>query len=173
MSDTSKRSSTSNRSALVKRSPNLQRRLININNSDEAAACTAGVQHVEVNRLQQKVAVTGEVDPVAVLRRAQSTGKKAEPWPGPPEHCRLLHPGGRGPLRHWGGPAAGPSRQVGQPGWLLLLPVPGPGDGGGHRRRADHQPVQRRQPQRLLRHVTPTCVFSTQQFSLSGSWFSR
>ncbi|XP_066319564.1 heavy metal-associated isoprenylated plant protein 20-like isoform X1 [Miscanthus floridulus] len=48
-----------------------------------AAACTAGVQHVEVNRLQQKVAVTGEVDPVAVLRRAQSTGKKAEPWPGP------------------------------------------------------------------------------------------
>ncbi|CAD6249474.1 unnamed protein product [Miscanthus lutarioriparius] len=42
-----------------------------------------GVQHVEVNRLQQKVAVTGEVDPVAVLRRAQSTGKKAEPWPGP------------------------------------------------------------------------------------------
>jgi hypothetical protein len=43
----------------------------------------AGVQHVEVNRLQQKVAVTGEVDPVAVLRRAQSTGKKAEPWPGP------------------------------------------------------------------------------------------
>ncbi|XP_066328539.1 heavy metal-associated isoprenylated plant protein 20-like [Miscanthus floridulus] len=42
-----------------------------------------GVQHVEVNRLQQKVTVTGEVDPVAVLRRAQSTGKKAEPWPGP------------------------------------------------------------------------------------------
>ena len=43
----------------------------------------AGVQHVEVNRLQQKVTVTGEVDPAAVLRRAQSTGKKAEPWPGP------------------------------------------------------------------------------------------
>ncbi|CAN6253260.1 unnamed protein product [Urochloa humidicola] len=40
-----------------------------------------GVQHVEVNRLQQKVTVTGEVDPLAVLRRAQSTGKKAEPWP--------------------------------------------------------------------------------------------
>ncbi|RLN07902.1 hypothetical protein C2845_PM11G25420 [Panicum miliaceum] len=41
----------------------------------------AGVHHVEVNRLQQKVTVTGEVDPLAVLRRAQSTGKKAEPWP--------------------------------------------------------------------------------------------
>ncbi|KAG2654087.1 heavy metal-associated isoprenylated plant protein 20-like [Panicum virgatum] len=40
-----------------------------------------GVHHVEVNRLQQKVTVTGEVDPLAVLRRAQSTGKKAEPWP--------------------------------------------------------------------------------------------
>lgn len=36
---------------------------------------------MEVNRLQQKVTVTGEVDPLAVLRRAQSTGKKAEPWP--------------------------------------------------------------------------------------------
>lgn len=42
----------------------------------------AGVEHVEVNRPQQKVTVTGEVDPVAVLRRAQSTWKKAEPWPG-------------------------------------------------------------------------------------------
>ena len=41
----------------------------------------AEVHHVEVNRLQQKVTVTGEVDPLAVLRRAQSTGKKAEPWP--------------------------------------------------------------------------------------------
>ncbi|KAG2661621.1 hypothetical protein PVAP13_1KG208612 [Panicum virgatum] len=40
-----------------------------------------GVHHVEVNRQQQKVTVTGEVDPLAVLRRAQSTGKKAEPWP--------------------------------------------------------------------------------------------
>ncbi|OEL27254.1 hypothetical protein BAE44_0011728 [Dichanthelium oligosanthes] len=39
-----------------------------------------GAQHVEVNRLLQKVTVTGEVDPLAVLRRAQSTGKKAEPW---------------------------------------------------------------------------------------------
>ncbi|GJN22301.1 hypothetical protein PR202_gb09856 [Eleusine coracana subsp. coracana] len=43
-----------------------------------------GVQHVEVNRLLQKVTVTGEVDPPAVLRRAQSTGKKAEPWPQNP-----------------------------------------------------------------------------------------
>jgi hypothetical protein len=36
---------------------------------------------VEVNRLLQRVAVTGEVDPHEVLRRVvQSTGKKAEPW---------------------------------------------------------------------------------------------
>lgn len=40
-----------------------------------------GVHHVEVNGQQQKVTVTGEVDPLAVLRRAQSTGKKVEPWP--------------------------------------------------------------------------------------------
>ncbi|KAF8779833.1 hypothetical protein HU200_002098 [Digitaria exilis] len=39
-----------------------------------------GVQHVEVSRLQQKVTVTGEVDPLEVLWRARSTGKKAEPW---------------------------------------------------------------------------------------------
>ncbi|GJM86864.1 hypothetical protein PR202_ga02763 [Eleusine coracana subsp. coracana] len=69
-----------------------------------------GVQHVEVNRLLQKVTVTGEVDPPAVLRRAQSTGKKAEPWPQNP--CRLRPGGGRGPLRPRGGsPAPGPRRQ--------------------------------------------------------------
>ncbi|KAJ1281079.1 hypothetical protein BS78_04G280700 [Paspalum vaginatum] len=43
-----------------------------------------GVHHVEVHRLQQKVTVTGEVDPVALLRRVQSTGKRAEPWPQNP-----------------------------------------------------------------------------------------
>ncbi|KAL6911499.1 hypothetical protein ACP4OV_000304 [Aristida adscensionis] len=40
-----------------------------------------GVQYVEVNRMLQKVTVTGCVDPREVLRRAQSTGKRAEPWP--------------------------------------------------------------------------------------------
>jgi hypothetical protein len=89
-----------------------------------------------------------------------------------PGHCRLLRdPGGRGPLRRRAGPAASPRRQVGRPGCLLLLPlpvpVPGPGTeqrGGGRRRRrrTDQQPVQRRQPQRLLRHVTRRPrVFST------------
>ncbi|CAM0944138.1 unnamed protein product [Alopecurus aequalis] len=40
-----------------------------------------GVEHVEVNRRQQRVTVTGSVDPHKVLRRARSTGKKAELWP--------------------------------------------------------------------------------------------
>jgi hypothetical protein len=56
-----------------------------------------------VNKLRQEVTVTGEVDPHAVLRLAQSTGKKAEPWP--PEPCRLVRPsGGRGLY----GPGAAP-----------------------------------------------------------------
>ncbi|KAM0892342.1 hypothetical protein ACQ4PT_025838 [Festuca glaucescens] len=40
-----------------------------------------GVEHVEVNRRQQRVTVTGSVDPHKVLRRARFTGKKAELWP--------------------------------------------------------------------------------------------
>jgi hypothetical protein len=39
------------------------------------------VEHVEVNRRQQRVTVTGSVDPHKVLRRARSAGKKAELWP--------------------------------------------------------------------------------------------
>lgn len=34
-----------------------------------------------MNRKQQRVTVIGIVDPHKVLRRAQSTGKKAELWP--------------------------------------------------------------------------------------------
>ncbi|KAF0933039.1 hypothetical protein E2562_013793 [Oryza meyeriana var. granulata] len=45
-----------------------------------------GVQHVEVSRRQQKVTVTGSVDPHEVLRRVQSTGKKAELWPQYPTY---------------------------------------------------------------------------------------
>lgn len=41
----------------------------------------AGVQTVEINRKQQKVTVQGFVEPQRVLRRALSTGKRAELWP--------------------------------------------------------------------------------------------
>ncbi|RLN05209.1 heavy metal-associated isoprenylated plant protein 26-like [Panicum miliaceum] len=40
-----------------------------------------GVESVEINRKQQKVTVQGFVEPQRVLRRAQSTGKRAELWP--------------------------------------------------------------------------------------------
>lgn len=40
-----------------------------------------GVKSVEVNRKQQKVTVTGYVDPNKVLKKAKSTGKKSEIWP--------------------------------------------------------------------------------------------
>ncbi|XP_006647900.3 heavy metal-associated isoprenylated plant protein 20-like [Oryza brachyantha] len=46
-----------------------------------ALAGMRGVQHVEVSRRQQKVTATGSLDPHEVLRRIQSTGKKAELWP--------------------------------------------------------------------------------------------
>ncbi|XP_062220970.1 heavy metal-associated isoprenylated plant protein 23-like [Phragmites australis] len=55
-----------------------------------------GVQCVEVNRLPQKVTVTGSMDPHTVLRRAQSTGKKAEPWPQQNTgSCAVRSPRGR------------------------------------------------------------------------------
>lgn len=36
---------------------------------------------MEINRKQQKVTVTGYVEPNKVLKKAKSTGKKAEIWP--------------------------------------------------------------------------------------------
>lgn len=36
---------------------------------------------MEINLKQQKVTVTGYVEPNKVLKKAQSTGKKAELWP--------------------------------------------------------------------------------------------
>ncbi|KAL6635139.1 hypothetical protein ACP70R_027810 [Stipagrostis hirtigluma subsp. patula] len=70
-----------------------------------------GVQYVEVNRLLQKVTVTGCVDPHAVLRRAQSTGKRAEPWPqtaGYGTGVAAVAYYGLGPAHHdrWVNPAA-------------------------------------------------------------------
>ncbi|KAL2906048.1 Heavy metal-associated isoprenylated plant protein 23 [Bienertia sinuspersici] len=41
----------------------------------------SGVKSVEINRKQQKVTVSGYVEANKVLKKAQSTGKKAEFWP--------------------------------------------------------------------------------------------
>ncbi|CAN0864512.1 Heavy metal-associated isoprenylated plant protein 23 [Linum grandiflorum] len=41
----------------------------------------SGVKSVEINRKQQKVTVTGFVEPHKVLKKAKSTGKRAEIWP--------------------------------------------------------------------------------------------
>lgn len=41
----------------------------------------SGVKTVEINRKQQKVTVTGYVEANKVLKKAKSTGKKAEIWP--------------------------------------------------------------------------------------------
>ncbi|PKU71472.1 heavy metal-associated isoprenylated plant protein 20-like [Dendrobium catenatum] len=40
-----------------------------------------GVRTVEINRKINKVTVTGYVEPNRVVKRVQSTGKKAEIWP--------------------------------------------------------------------------------------------
>ncbi|XP_020571592.1 heavy metal-associated isoprenylated plant protein 23-like [Phalaenopsis equestris] len=40
-----------------------------------------GVKSVDINLKQQKVTVTGYVEPNKVLKKVQSTGKKAELWP--------------------------------------------------------------------------------------------
>ncbi|KAK6287475.1 hypothetical protein POUND7_013654 [Theobroma cacao] len=41
----------------------------------------AGVKSVNINRKQQKVTVTGYVETNKVLKKAKSTGKRAEIWP--------------------------------------------------------------------------------------------
>ncbi|KMZ57162.1 putative heavy metal-associated isoprenylated plant protein [Zostera marina] len=40
-----------------------------------------GVESVEINRKEQKVTVVGYMDQYKVLKKAKSTGKKAEIWP--------------------------------------------------------------------------------------------
>ncbi|CAL0304724.1 unnamed protein product [Lupinus luteus] len=47
----------------------------------KALSSLHGVKSVEINRKQQKVTVTGYVEPKKVLKKAKSTGKKAEIWP--------------------------------------------------------------------------------------------
>ncbi|WVZ66762.1 hypothetical protein U9M48_015943 [Paspalum notatum var. saurae] len=46
-----------------------------------AISSMKGVESVEINRKQQKVTVVGYVEASKVLKKAQSTGKKAEMWP--------------------------------------------------------------------------------------------
>lgn len=41
----------------------------------------AGVKKVDIDRKQQKVTVTGYVEPNKVLKKVKSTGKKVEIWP--------------------------------------------------------------------------------------------
>ncbi|KAF6149217.1 hypothetical protein GIB67_026073 [Kingdonia uniflora] len=47
----------------------------------KALASVSGVKSVEINRNQQKVTVTGYVEANNILKKAMSTGKKAEIWP--------------------------------------------------------------------------------------------
>ncbi|CAI0429017.1 unnamed protein product [Linum tenue] len=46
-----------------------------------ALSSLSGVKSVEINRKQQKVTVTGFAEPQKVLKKAKSTGKRAEIWP--------------------------------------------------------------------------------------------
>eukprot|EP00262_Sarcandra_glabra_P013980 TRINITY_DN3986_c0_g1_i1.p1 TRINITY_DN3986_c0_g1~~TRINITY_DN3986_c0_g1_i1.p1 ORF type:complete len:152 (-),score=37.61 TRINITY_DN3986_c0_g1_i1:234-689(-) len=47
----------------------------------KALSSMKGVQSIDINRKQQKVTVTGYVEPNKVLKKVKSTGKKAEIWP--------------------------------------------------------------------------------------------
>lgn len=47
----------------------------------KALSSLSGVKTVEINRKLQKATVTGYVEPNKVLKKAKSTGKKAEIWP--------------------------------------------------------------------------------------------
>ncbi|KAL5982071.1 hypothetical protein ACLOJK_016140 [Asimina triloba] len=47
----------------------------------KALSSMKGVQSVDIDRKQNKVSVTGYVTANKVMKKVQSTGKKAEPWP--------------------------------------------------------------------------------------------
>ncbi|AES72256.1 putative heavy metal-associated domain, HMA [Medicago truncatula] len=57
----------------------------------KALSSMNGVKSVEINRKQQKVTVTGYVEANKVLKKAKSTGKKAEIWPYVPYNM-VVHP---------------------------------------------------------------------------------
>ncbi|KAJ4812851.1 Heavy metal-associated isoprenylated plant protein 26 [Rhynchospora pubera] len=50
-----------------------------------------GVQSLDINRKQNKVTVTGYIEPGKVVRKLQATGKKAEIWPYIPYNL-VAHP---------------------------------------------------------------------------------
>ncbi|KAK3012145.1 hypothetical protein RJ639_012144 [Escallonia herrerae] len=56
-----------------------------------ALSSLKGVKSVDVDLKQQKATVTGFVEAKKVLKKAQSTGKKAEPWPYVPYNL-VAHP---------------------------------------------------------------------------------
>eukprot|EP01018_Ginkgo_biloba_P037962 Gb_20922 [translate_table: standard] len=56
-----------------------------------AVSSMSGVKSVDVNRKQQKVTVTGYVEPNKVLKKVKGTGKKAEIWPYVPYNL-VYHP---------------------------------------------------------------------------------
>ncbi|XP_042517934.1 heavy metal-associated isoprenylated plant protein 23-like [Macadamia integrifolia] len=57
----------------------------------KALSSLKGVKSVDINLKQHKVTVTGYVEPNKVLKKAQSTGKKAEFWPYVP-YSLVAHP---------------------------------------------------------------------------------
>ncbi|XVF15128.1 hypothetical protein REPUB_Repub09cG0122800 [Reevesia pubescens] len=57
----------------------------------KALSSLSGVKSVNINRKQQKVTVTGYVEANKVLKKAKSTGKKAEIWPYVPYNL-VAHP---------------------------------------------------------------------------------
>ncbi|XP_061337477.1 heavy metal-associated isoprenylated plant protein 23-like [Gastrolobium bilobum] len=57
----------------------------------KALSSLNGVKSVEINRKQQKVTVTGYVEANKILKKAKSTGKKAEIWPYVPYNM-VAHP---------------------------------------------------------------------------------
>ena len=88
----------------------------------------AGVQSVEISRKQYKVTVQGFVEPHKVVKRVQTTGKKAEIWPyipynlvahpyaaqtydkkAPPGYVRKVD--AVMPGASYGGPGAGPAQE--------------------------------------------------------------
>ncbi|KAF7834258.1 heavy metal-associated isoprenylated plant protein 23 [Senna tora] len=57
----------------------------------KALSSLSGVKSVEINRKQHKVTVSGYVEANKVLKKAKSTGKKAEIWPYVPYNL-VAHP---------------------------------------------------------------------------------
>ncbi|KAL5555941.1 hypothetical protein UlMin_038177 [Ulmus minor] len=57
----------------------------------KALSSLSGVKSVEINRKQQKVTVSGYVEASKVLKKAKSTGKRAEIWPYVP-YSLVSHP---------------------------------------------------------------------------------